>query len=910
MPAIIKNARGDINKLNRELDSGELFWSYINKDPVKSNGHTYSKGQLWIKDPEGGLVAIGGTEANRSLRLAGRISDNFNGDFLNANVTNQIEFAKCTEGDVFIFDKTFEGGNQAYFTEPFYKGDFLVITKAVYGTTDSNIFVDRLIEVEYIRIPGADFDKSKTDLDADNLQEAIEELELRLLYNGIISDMNSYNKATKKKGFMYLSKAYLTLNSSDFELVEGEDYEGRFTGSRIKLRYGDFIFWNGSKWVLIPSGEVLANLAYSVQSEIDSIETFEDYHKNILKNITNVQDALDILCSEKAPLDKNHKIPYSVLPDSVKSGLVYMGTFEPVDVNETDFNNPDNQKYYPAPIDDEGNELDVWNSGWFYIVNTFNKVNVQYKDKDNGRIIELNSGDWVVYNKHTGRFEVVDNSDRVSAITVHTSSGKEVTLLGNVKIKSTSDFLHVEVSDDVIDLQLTDDLATKGENGKPNYLPIYDSLGTRLLNSCLHENNSLTELISDLGLIIGSKTNEQFIQSFGDITLEPTIAEHTATLSKNPVLNLINILNDGGVNLHRTNKIIGSTKLNFVEDGEVEEVNEITLPETDSRLIASLTGDELSTNYLTKTNSDGFVTNSSVYDDEDAVTIKNGQLNVKNTANHLVELYPEDSFIKVTKAVTNPTTGTTDVVEYSLQPGDIKAQLKINPFTIEDAATIVVYMPRRSGTLITEEYVKEMYSNGVALMIPTWELHSRDGEDYIGLSSSPITIRVNRKKSGNEKQDRENDLSYDYGKGLKSAWSYIGSQRIESAQDKEQGSKSDIVSFDAWVEAQRAIASKEAFVLPSTALLNDNSKYNDNRNSITQDTEKPNDQLGKEGGLTAFTSIVPSRSVYKWDPAYYDAFGKLLDQEITKVVELPAESGVLVTHNSVLRAPIYKTPNN
>ena len=275
-----------------------------------------------------------------------------------------------------------------------------------------------------------------------------------------------------------------------------------------------------------------------------------------------------------------------------------------------------------------------------------------------------------------------------------------------------------------------------------------------------------------------------------------------------------------------------------------------------------------------------------------------------------VELYPEDEFIRVVKEVKEPTTGTTDVIEYSLQPGDVKAQLRINPLTIEDMATIVVYMPRVGGTLITEEYIKEMYSNGVALTIPTWELHNRNGEDYIGLSESPIKIRVNRKKSGNEKFDRENHLLSENGKGLETAWTYIGSNHTGSAQQAEQGDKSDIITFDAWVEAQRSIATKEGFVLPSTALLNDHSHYSDKNNVVTEDTEVVNDQLGKDGGLTEFARIVPSRSLFKWDPAYYDAYGNLKDQEIQKTVEMPAESGVLVTHNSLLRAPVYRTPSN
>ena len=41
MPTI-QQARGDVNLVNqKDLKTGQIFWSYVNTDPKSSNGHTH-----------------------------------------------------------------------------------------------------------------------------------------------------------------------------------------------------------------------------------------------------------------------------------------------------------------------------------------------------------------------------------------------------------------------------------------------------------------------------------------------------------------------------------------------------------------------------------------------------------------------------------------------------------------------------------------------------------------------------------------------------------------------------------------------------------------------------------------------------------------------------------------------------
>jgi hypothetical protein len=64
--------------------------------------------------------------------------------------------------------------------------------------------------------------------------------------------------------------------------------------------------------------------------------------------------------------------------------------------------------------------------------------------------------------------------------------------------------------------------------------------------------------------------------------------------------------------------------------------------------------------------------------------------------------------------------------------------------------------------------------------------------------------------------------------------------------------------------------------------------------------EVRNDAFDADKGYGTFQRILPSRTLYKDDPVYYDPFtGDLIPQNTTeKDVEMPAVGGVLLTNRS------------
>jgi hypothetical protein len=240
-----------------------------------------------------------------------------------------------------------------------------------------------------------------------------------------------------------------------------------------------------------------------------------------------------------------------------------------------------------------------------------------------------------------------------------------------------------------------------------------------------------------------------------------------------------------------------------------------------------------------------------------------------------------------------------------------RTHLVINPYIISQTELEnFVKMPRGSGTLLLWEDFFMIFGNpGIPLVIPVWEHMHYAGFDFVGLSNSPVSIKINRPKKDPVDVDRTNDLAKNYGPGDKSTWSYISSSKKGSLQDKLRGNIDDVVSFDSWLEAQRSVATKEAFILPSTSTTDSlSTQAVSTTNEITKDpNEKVNDAYGKDRAGGAFQRILPSRTLYKDDSTYYDWHtGELIPQNTTdKDVEMPAVGGVLLTTKSRIDCGIY-----
>lgn len=930
MPVIIQHSRGDIRKRQTEdLKNGQFFWSYINTDPFNPKGNSFSRGQLWVKDPSSqNFTEIADRRSLDSLCFKGYINPNsFNGDFINSK---DIDFCRCHKGDFWIFEKTDKEHYQINNENVcFFKSDILIITDTVYEDVKNHTFPDKLTSVKYIRIPGTLFEKEDSDLEADAMRDAILELEQRLLYKGEIQNYQEFSNLKKGKGWLYIFTNPVWIKTSQVDLPLSR----QVSTENVKTKRGDFIYWNGEKWVLIPSGSTAKDIDYTPNSEeIESVATFSEDHKKLLKETENVQDALDVLNKSKAQLDETGKVPLSQLPEFLQKGLVFEGIFQPIN----DKNNVENQNEWPVPEED-GTKL----NGHFWIVDCLGASNVQYIDKDNpGRIVELNTGDWIVWAEKNGRFEVVDNSDQLQGIRViypDLNSEKFEVLKGIVDITAEGN-LKVRLSDNTIIIgEKTASLRSDPDAmGKKNYFSKFKDQTTLIPGSMFQAPTGDNRIITEVGFQVGQPKNKQIENVYGDVIIRKTPGTQNASGLSNSELAFDTFFyNTEEQTAERWTTINASMRRNLAKN-LLEDTVHLTLPEASSLLVGILADEELAPNYIPKTTLDGFISDSlnseiAYMDEYLKENYEEGYLNVGygRTASEDIDTGEITFYAKSKDKIneyqkyfgfyTSPHSNVDDkdvmseVTEHFLNREKLtsRTHLVINPYIISQTELEnFVKMPRGSGTLLLWEDFFMFFGNpGIPLMIPVWEHMHYAGFDFVGLSNSPITIKINRPKKDPVDVDRTNDLAKNYGPGDKSTWSYISSSKKGSLQDKLRGNIDDVVSFDSWLEAQRSIATKEAFILPSTSTTDSlSTQAVSTTNEITKDpNEKVNDAYGKDRAGGAFQRILPSRTLYKDDSTYYDWHtGELIPQNTTdKDVEMPAVGGVLLTTKSRIDCGIY-----
>lgn len=904
MPATVIHNRGDVHLGNQQnLKNGQIFISYFNTDSQTSNHHSYSEGQLWAKDPsKDELLEIANARSINALRCRGYIDSNFHGDFVNAREDTQNIYRNCHEGDFWIFKEN----NLEDFQEPFYKHDILLVTETTYEDSPNTAFRKTLTDVKYVRIPVSNAEKH---------QATNDRVDYKLEYKGEFSDLQGFYELDKTVGNLYIALKALNILKVNFKYAESRD-PGESTF--VKLKAGDFIWWNGSAWEIIPSGFDITDILYTPDSEsIDKVSTFEDWQKDILKSAKNVKEALDILMSTKAQLDENGKVPYAQLPDALKNSLVPQGKFYPVISRTLDINDPENQRAWPE-MPDGSEKL----TGYYWIVDCSEQTNVQYQDKDHpGRVLELNTGDWIVWFDNAKQFEVIDNSDRVTSIDLYDPlTFKKTSLTGSIGFLGEN--IDVVPQGNNVKIKFKGTVVTQSEadgDGIPNYFPIYGEKKNTLKTSEMYQ--VLDEIISKINFTVGRYNDSKELDAFGNIGIKKSAGATQTTYINNYLFyDTSSLLKDGNKIFNRRSNIRASDRRNFATG---DETIDVTFPEASSLLVGILAPDSTTKNYHTMTSFDGFITDTltSEIDYVDKYLEENFEDGYENVG--LGRLASEDVDLgEVTfyaKSKDLAPGFTTDHIhgdfngfsvqsakkEHTLKRKEVKGRthLVINPTILEDEIETFVNMPTVSGTLLTWEELTFVFGagNGTPLMIPAWEIMNFRDREFIGLDTSPITIRLNRPAHDNVPVTRENDLSKNYGPGKQSAWGYLGSSQEGSLQDPARGPIDDFVSFDAWFEAERAIVSKEAFILPASA-LKDGSSGMDMflEHHPDEINEVRNDAYDADGSFGIFQRILPSRTLYGNDPVYYDPItGALIPQNVkTKDVEMPAVGGVLLTNRS------------
>lgn len=976
MPVKVKQSRGDVYLANRDQDllEGQLFWSYVWNDAKKTNGkkRTYSEGQLWIKDPSSKeLTEVANRRSLHAATFRGFIETDFNGDFKNANEETQHFLKHAHIGDFWFFNYKYNKNNESdtfhSFKYTFNKGDALLITKTSYKNTgnETGPYRDILEDVDYIRIPGSLVDTDVSDLKAENLTDAVTELEQRLLYRGEFKNIEEFYKLPKGKGWMYLAREFIRIDKSLLKLPNNAEYtEEKY----VLVKRGDFIYWNGLHWTHIRSGVSPKDLPYfPIEKEIDEVVSFDEFHREQLKNVHNVKEALDTLFTQKVGFDEGGRIPYDALPTSligaVTNNMILQGLWYPIIDNSLpidEIKDESNQADWPEPIDTEGNVVDNYKSGWFWIVDTRGVINVPYHDKTQpGRVVELNSGDFIIWVEKTNQFEVIDNSDRVSSIEliINKETGEtKQTLLGNVgfKVEDKTGKISTSVKENTIVITVAGLLGQDPDlSGQKNYFPIYKN-EKELTKSSLHEEpeaDGSTTIISNVGFQVGEEYNPQRTDLYGNITIHSVSTDNSvAGKSNSSYIIDAKALREDSEQFTRVTRISTNLRNRFTSNFTVSEILNILLPDASATLVGiahdmristvkkdeesgedievvETVSDNLTDGYVTKTYKDGFITDTLtseifIKDKQLEAEQEEGLLNigVGRTVSEDVDT-GEVTFWAKTK---DDQTQGFYIGHHNKELGSIaasriehflnreskgKTHLTINPTVLKNDIENYIKLPMEDGTLLLwEDWTLHISGQGKPLMIPAWEDMEWDGHKYVGLDTSPITIKLNRKASGNTVVDRVNDLSKDYGTGDKSTWSYIQSNR-EGLATNDRVSKDDVVSFDSWLEAQRSIATKESFILPASVVQDDDGNVMDPHTlKVTEPEMGP--QLvdyGKNAKDGKFQRILPSGTLYRDSEQYFNWHtGKKIPQQVIKKdVEMPSCGGVLLTDRSTIYGGYY-----
>lgn len=879
MPVIVRNQRGDINKSN--LHEGQLFWSFINTNEASSEGHTYSEGQLWIlsKNANGSneTVEIGGARASKAMVLKGIMPHQgedtgyIDGKF-DFTKSSDVSINHCHVGDFWMFDVN----DVTSFDINFHRGDLLLVTKAEYDvdTSATSGFSNTLKSVEYTKISS-----SSASVD----------------YKGFVSNAEDIAALDKEYGNFYLVTSKSPFTCSGFD-----------TGTET-LSYGDFILCNVDlTWTKIDSHllRMAENVCYSPDKEaIEAVSTFTSDHKSLLKGFTDVQEAIRQLSIHKAELDDSGHIIYDQLPIELQEKILdfienltnkYQGIWDPLATyisthanlqDPDEYNLAENQDSYPAKKKDtDGNDLPYY-GGDYYIVqladNDPDVPYVQYVDTQDGaeKTIEFASGDWIVWNDTDSKWDKIDNSDRLNSIvadidTTGKGSSSERALTGNVHFSAgnsddENNKLLVRVDDNDTIVIYGQRLVNQdpNETGKTKYFPIYSNVDNinQIKNSHMYESDDF--VYDEINLEVGRYSNERELRVNGDISIISTYnADYTAAhnAKEKHYAAFYNTVKDASVSdsyIDERTRVSATDRTTLQDKLSKDNIIDIVLPEASSTIVGVLNGDEIKKDFLTKASWDGFITYTSVLEetlnDQTFVTFTEKNIQSKNVYAGDVCFYDFDGY---------------EVGGFDSRCVD----LLMNPLTNKQ---ITVYLPVEGGTLMTLEDFYRFIAADVHRVPKVLEGLSKSGDTAKFLANSPIYTRtpgqslICKYHALVDGEIVEKTFEYTDTTTLSTQ---AGPAYTDLNSTNSTSNQISFTSFNSFIQANSSIMTKDTFML----LSKNNGKH--------------------------YSMIEPSQRHFADSAAYRDPFTETTqDQDKVKKIELPAESGVLLTNNSRVYGGFY-----
>ena len=910
MANLLKISRGDRNFITGFFDGngladGQLFWQVTNKETDSIT--PYDEGTLYIGRPDlknSAPVAIAGPRATKSLIFRGYVTGS-------TKVSDDV-FKHATTGDFWIFSSNVKDSadpDPAFLEFDFRKTDIILVVNSTINSS-TGIATD----ITFLRINNSGgqagdtyFDNANTNFTATNVADAIKELEYeKLSYRGVIFSQTEAALVNPEIGTLYLVGVdNLVVPTYSLDKLSTATLTGPNGRS---LKKGDFI-WHGKDvlngtpiWYIIPSGytdstDIDFHTATDISDNMPS--TFSTDHVENIKNLSNVDEALSYLLRTKAQIGLDGKILVSQLPDTVLGSLQYRGVWDPL-LEET---------YTTAELSQHYNEhsyQSAWpetpSDGDYFIVQTTNTyTNIIYSDKsstlNNGeysRTLELNAGDWLVWTNSPvdsdlseGRWEKIDNSDRISVINFGINSmisgsidPREVPefnvgRVGAPKIKADHKISLYEHSDGsivVAGLRLIDQSRTDNAGvGKSNFIPRYTEYQDSVNANNTIENSNIEDTVANGTIIhhnfqVGDANNTFTETVYGDIRILPdtVLVESIPTRTRN------------GVSFATPQNPIVDNTLNWLtrllsSDKTASDIN-VILPDLDAVIIGKRPNVELLPRRLTKSIRDGFIKSTSI---EEHTTTDSTDVDSDEIATiieiHAPTLNAENIGLRHLTFGMRNQLGTGFNANGSLTDNFLTEIYSNTSLT----SNITLVLPNRDGVILTSADWAE-FVFGDENYIPIFGEIGTDGKRKLINSQikqvSNALLAALRTSIGNEIDD---DGTTDK--------TFIDTF-LPTSVDPDVDSRTRNIEID-----QDVIIGK----------------INQSTNAIAQRGLHVTKFISLGNDKTNNTFIVPGRTLFPNSNQYKDPFTYLSIPVETVYAEPPAISGVLLTDNSVIDGGVY-----
>lgn len=963
MASKIQVARGSLNARDpRTLLDAELFWVPENVSQEGDKGFRdntdlpFDRGTLYIGRPSSLVPSDNKSSYIEPMPIAGERS--YKGMVYRGIITDQVGLYKTDgvlydlfkyvrEGDFFVFNNWAVKGGE-FETKGFKDGDILLITKAVYNIApDVTKNIGEATDIEYIRIHTAvpearNVEYTPSDgMTSINVQDAIDELNFnKISYKGRIPDDFTLDSLMTSVDSVYsgnpkvLAPGYMYLVTESGINVKGTNLKGQDT-TWTTIR-GDFLLWQNDEkgWLLIPSGFNASKLEFDPTDAVEQQEdigTFtEDFKEHILStgNLTDVQSALTYLLSHKAMLDSDGKVPLSQLHSTVLGAMQYKGTWKPVKDGATDnaldttqgFNAYTMQNDWPtaaAMPDVPSDEESALSSGArnnkagdYYIVST-PYINVNYADRDSitagspTRFVELNEGDWIVYTdlgNGKGRWEVIDNSDRISAINFtingtkiihpeYLESSYNVTRVGTPTFATDGKLIIYENGGVNVfsGVRLVDqDKSTSMSETQIYHLPVYTKDATDTLAVSTIEN-----LINSKGLAItnthstvniGSETEHYEEYIYGNIYVNPHI-DVVDSLSKKV---------DSGIVFKVTS---GKSATVYADTNQVDG-SEFILPTESSKIVGKLKGVTFIPGRLTKSIKDGYIESTSIqehmkagnktYSDDDIVSVEFHApiVDVNNIETRHIT-FGQRGNLSDTDA-----NGGQFSEDGRLLTDEKTSNLYAHGYQKTDVTNV---LPQTSGVLVNDNDWKKDIVGTEGTMPIYGEPDKRDGE----LNTRATLIDSKVKQIGGALYDllftSKTDIS-------NAAHTIDGEDGLDvniynGYTDKKFDNEKHGVLVDNG-DGEAYTGTKDNIILESDTVIGELEKTERGYKVKTPRALMVTKGLLLGNNATSTTQIVPGRTLFPNDSQYFDPRTDEPIPEKDVYLELPSVSGVLISSNS------------